>query len=249
MSVEITGKLQPVHHQTAPLRSKIIATLRNAIETGVLQPGARLIERDLCEQLNVSRTSLREALRELEADGVLAHTERGLVVDVLSRRDAENIYRIRAALESLLIEQFIHCADQAEVERLEADGVALKSAYRSGDVPRILAAKRAFYDRICLGAQNALAFDIINRLVLRTSSLRVLSLSQKKRQQQSIKEIELILEAIRERDLEAARAAAVAHVENSARSALGKQDEALIQMPSEKATSALRRKTRMRTTN
>lgn len=249
MSVEITGKLQPVHHQTAPLRSKIIASIRSAIETGVLQPGARLIERDLCEQLNVSRTSLREALRELEGDGVLTQTERGLVVDVLTRRDAENIYRIRAALESLLIDQFIQHADQAEVGRLDADGATLKAAYKSGDVPLIIAAKRAFYDRICVGAQNELAFDIINRLVLRTSSLRVLSLTQTKRQQQSIKEIETILQAIRKRDVEAARLAAVKHVENSAISALGKHDEALIELPSEKAAAAVRRKNKSRITN
>src|SRR6202020_2082202 len=65
MATEVAARLEPLQHQSAPLRNKIIATLRNAIETGLLAPGARLVERDLCGQLNVSRTSLREALREL----------------------------------------------------------------------------------------------------------------------------------------------------------------------------------------
>ena len=68
-------KLAPLRYEAAPLRNQIISALRSAIETGVLQPGERLFERTLCEQLNVSRTSLREALRELQALGVLSQTE------------------------------------------------------------------------------------------------------------------------------------------------------------------------------
>jgi DNA-binding GntR family transcriptional regulator len=84
----------------------------------------------------------------------------------------------------------------------------------------MLVAKRAFYDRICAGAQNAIAFDIINRLVLRTSVLRRRSLQRRERQAQSIKEIDLLLAAIARRDIVAAREAALTNVANSARSAL-----------------------------
>ena len=109
---------------------------------------------------------------------------------------------------------------RVELARLEADGLVLKKAYLSGSVDRILASKHAFYDRICSGAQNALAFDIINALVLRTSSLRTPSLARKERQQQSVKEIDAILEAIRARNVAAAKRAAIAHVENAAVAAL-----------------------------
>lgn len=215
-----TTKLAPVEHQTAPLRNKIIAALRSAIETGVLQPGARLVERDLCAQLNVSRTSLREALRELQAEGVLFQTRaRGLSVGVVDREEAANAYRIRAVLEALAVEQFIERAGENDVKSLVRDAEALKAAYRSGDVSKILVSKRRFYDRICSGAQNALAFDLINRLVLRTSSLRSRSLARKERQAQSVAEIDAIVEAIRSRDVDGARRAAVAHVNNSMTSA------------------------------
>lgn len=225
MSGVKSGKLAPLQHQAAPLRNKIISALRRAIETGLLQPGARLVERDLCEQLNVSRTSLREALRELQADGILSHTEsRGLVVSVLSNEEAENAYRIRAVLEALIVEQFIERADEAERARLAADGRLLKKVYLSGSVERILASKRMFYDRICSGAQNALAFDILNRIVLRTSALRSRSIARKPRQLQSVKEIDAILQAIRARDIPAAKHAATVHVESSAKSALGTPD-------------------------
>ena len=222
MTGEVIARLAPLQVQSAPLRNKIISALRNAVETGLLQPGARLIERDLCEQLNVSRTSLREALRELQAEGVLAHTEnRGLTVAVLTREDAENAYRLRAVLEALVIEQFIERASEAEVGMLANDGRELEAAYRSGSLTRMFSAKRTFYDRICTGARNGLAFDIINRLVLRTSTLRSRSLSRPERQQQSVAEITAIVAAVSARDAGAAKAAAVTHVEHSAASALG----------------------------
>jgi DNA-binding GntR family transcriptional regulator len=226
LPAKLSARLSPVEHHPAPLRNKIITALRGAIETGVLQPGARLVERDLCEQLNVSRTSLREALRELEAEGVLLQTgARGLSVAVIDREEASNAYRIRAVLEALVVAQFIEHADEREVRNLVKDADALKAAYRSGDVGRIVVAKRQFHDRICTGADNALAFDIINRLVLRTSSLRSRSLARKARQAQSIEEIDAIVDAIRARDVEVARRAAAAHVEHSMASVFSVFDE------------------------
>jgi DNA-binding GntR family transcriptional regulator len=217
----MTGKLAPIRTESAPLRNRIIASLRSAIETGLLQPGERLIERDLCEQLSVSRTSLREALRELQALGVLAQTDnRGLVVGTLSAEDAANVYSIRAVLEALVVGQFVERASDKQVDRLRSFGDTLKKAYLSGSVEHILRAKRAFYDCICSGAQNALAFDIINRLTLRTSMLRSRSLARKARQKESVKEIETILAAIEARDAEAAKRAAATHVVHASRSAL-----------------------------
>jgi DNA-binding GntR family transcriptional regulator len=214
-------KLSPVKHQPAPLRNKIIAALRSAIETGVLTPGTRLIEKNLCDQLSVSRTSVREALRELQADGIFEpDSARGLTISAISREEAENAYRIRSVLEALVVEQFIEKADDAAVRDLLRQGDALKQAYRSGVLAAIIEAKRAFYDRICTGADNAIAFAIINRLVLRTSSLRRHSLSRKERQLQSIKEIDSLMKAIHKRDIEGARQAALDHVKNSSRSAL-----------------------------
>jgi DNA-binding GntR family transcriptional regulator len=215
-------KLSPVQHQAAPLRNKIIAALRSAIETGILAPGTRLVEKDLCDQLNVSRTSLREALRELQAEGIFEPmSARGLTVGTISREDAENAYRIRSVLEALVVEQFIEKAGDNEVRDLARSGKTLKQAYRSGVLQTIIERKRAFYDRICTGADNAIAFDIVNRLVLRTSSLRRHSLSRKERQMQSIREIDRLIKAIQSRDIDAARQAALEHVKNSARSALG----------------------------
>ena len=206
--------------QAAPLRNQIIASLRRAIELGHLLPGTRLIEKDLCAQLGVSRTSLREALRELQAQGIVEHRgARGLAVGAISHEDAENVYRIRAALEALIVEQFIEKASAEEIGSLASESEALKEAYRSGELDRIVVAKRSFYDRICSGARNPIAFDLLGHLVLRTSSLRSRSLTRKERQRQSIKEIDALVGAIERRDLESARRIAAEHVMHSAQSA------------------------------
>lgn len=215
-------RLAPLRQPSAPLRNKIITALRSAIETGLLVPGQRLIEKDLCDQLAVSRTSLREALRELQAEGILEYnSSRGLSVSRISIENAKNAYRIRAVLEALAVEQFIEHADDAQLKELRQEGERLKRAYRGGVLEEILLAKRTFYDRICAGAKNPMVFDMISRLVLRTSSLRKISLSRKARHQQSIAEIEALLDAIQRRDVRRARAAAIEHVNNSALSALG----------------------------
>lgn len=215
------GKLSPLQYESAPLRNKIINSLRSAVESGMLEPGRRLVEKDLCEQLNVSRTSLREALRQLQAEGILANTSnRGLTVVNISREDAANIYRIRAGLEALIVEQFVEKAADEQVEELRRNAETLKGEYRTGDANRIIAAKRAFYDLICSVAGNPIAFDLLSKLTLLTSPLRRPSLARRERQAQSIVEIDAIVDAITRRDVAAARAAAVRHVTNSAHSAL-----------------------------
>jgi len=218
-------RLAPLKQQSAPLRHQIIASLRKAIELGILAPGTRLIEKELCAELAVSRTSLREALRELQAQGILQYTAtRSLAVSAISREDAENVYRIRATIEALIVEQFIEKADEAAIEGLAREAEALKAAYRSGELERIVVGKRNFYDRVCAGAENPIAFDIINHLVLRTSSLRARSLLRRERQQESIAEIDALIRAIARRDAAAARQIASEHVSHSARSALGNEE-------------------------
>src|SRR5665647_1489046 len=102
MSFLSKAGLAPVEHEAAPLRRKISASLRHAVQSGALLPGARLVEKDLCLELNVSRTSLRESLRELEAEGLIERGTRGVIVAKITEEEARNIYGVREALEGLV---------------------------------------------------------------------------------------------------------------------------------------------------
>lgn len=219
---EITKhSLNPILLETAPLRTKIIESMREAIELGVLQPGERLVEKNLCLQLGVSRTSLREALRELESEGIIAQTSpRGLTVIRISRRDAENIYCIRADIEALVVEQYIEAATDQDFEALQGICNELLNAYGEGSFTGIIQAKRVFYHHICSVADNAVALELLSRLTLRTAQLRRSSVTRSERQSQSIAEIRHLAAMIAERDVEKARTAALQHVQHAAASAI-----------------------------
>lgn len=223
MSLPPTGAplgIGPIGQESAPLRRKLVATLRRLIETGRLPAGQRLIEKDLCSELAVSRTVLREALRELEVDGLLVAGARGLSVAVLSRAEAENIYAVRAALEALVARQFCTRADAAAIAALDATLDALHRAYESDALGTMLDAKLDFYRTLCAGAANPVARDLLDRLNARISLLRARSLADPARKHTSLAEIEALVDALRRRDGVGAAALAERHVAEAARAAL-----------------------------
>ncbi|CAK9057035.1 Uncharacterized HTH-type transcriptional regulator YdhC, partial [Durusdinium trenchii] len=162
-----------------------------------------LVEKDLCVQLNVSRTSLREALRELEGEGVVAQeSARGLTVVKISQRDAQNIYRIRADVEALIFEQFLMNADDTELAEAMRLCDAMVLSYETGAFSGIVEAKRRFYDHMCNVADNRVARDLLAKLTLRTAQLRRRSVVRKERQEQSILEITALKEALSSRPVQ-----------------------------------------------
>lgn len=214
--------LGPVRQESAPLRRKISSRLRQAIETGALPAGTRLVEKSLCTELNVSRTSLRESLRELEAEGLLASGPKGLIVAEIAQEEALNIYAVRGALEALVAEQFVARADDAAMAALETATGILAKAYRARKVEGIVAAKAEFYEVLCTGARNLIALEMLTRVNSRINRLRYLSLSRPRRAPESIAEIRDLVAALKRRDRAAARAIAAHHVNAAAEAALGR---------------------------
>lgn len=211
----MTSALAPLKLSRAPLRDAIVSALRGAMETGELAPGAPLVERSLCVQLGVSRPCLREALRELEVEGVVAKRgARGLAVAEATLSEARAAYSIRSAIQVLLVGQFIERADDAQHTRFRVETKALTAAYRSGRLDAILSAKRAFYASLCDGADNPLAQGIIEKLCLRVSALRSRALGRRERNTLSIREIERVADAILRRDRAEGQQAMLDHMES-----------------------------------
>ncbi|MFT4095626.1 MAG: GntR family transcriptional regulator [Rhodoblastus sp.] len=216
-----TFGLGPVRQETAPLRRKITSALRRAIESGALPPGSRLVEKDLCAELNVSRTSLRESLRELESEGLVTISAKGLVVTEISASEAQNIYAVRGVLEGLLVEQFARRATDAAMTDLDVAARELTAAYAEGAIDRIMAAKTEFYETLCAGADNFVVLELLSRLNTRINRLRFASLSRPRRAAVSIKEIHELVAALKRRDGAQAREIAVQHIDAAAEAALG----------------------------
>src|ERR1700761_8226731 len=112
------------------LRHQIVERLKEAIELGQFAPGARLIDRELCERMGVSRTSIREALRELEAAGLITTLpNKGSIVSVVSPEMARSIYEVRAVLEGLAARLFARRASLQQIADLKQAVDDLASLY------------------------------------------------------------------------------------------------------------------------
>jgi len=86
----------------APVRRQVVTSFRSAIVSGRFQPGDRLIEKELCDLTGASRTSVREALRQLETEGLVELiSNKGPVVASTDMNQAPSVYQVRLALESL----------------------------------------------------------------------------------------------------------------------------------------------------
>ena len=203
------------------LRERLVARLREAIARGHFVPGERLRERALCESTGVSRSSLREALRELESEGLVTSIpNRGIIVSRIDPDLARSTFELRGALESLAVRLFVSRAGPQEVEALTAAFAALRGAYKSGEPDKIYDSKRAFYDALLKGAASPLLGPPLKSIHVRVSQLRAASLAQPSRSAESLREFEALFDAIRRGDADGAERACRLHVENAAKAAL-----------------------------
>jgi DNA-binding GntR family transcriptional regulator len=223
---EPTDLASQVERVAAPLREQVSDILRREIVEMRLRPGQRLVERELIERLGVSRTTIREALRQLAAEGLVRTIpQKGAIVAVPSWKEAAEVYEVRALLEGAAAREFAERASDNQVAALKR---ALRVVDRraAADDPRgLLAAKGHFYEVFFDGAGNATIRQIIEGLQARVAVLRAASLHAPNRPQQSVIEIRAIVDAVERRDPQAASDAAMFHVRQAARMAFSQIGE------------------------
>ncbi|GAA2090015.1 GntR family transcriptional regulator [Pseudolysinimonas kribbensis] len=212
----------------APLREQVIAALRQAILDFQLKPGQRLVERELIEQLGVSRTTIREALRELTSEGLVTVVpQRGAMVSAPSLEEAIDLYEVRASLESLVVQHFVERASDEEIDKLrETVRDVAKVAEKTADTREILGAKDAFYLVLIAGARSAALQQLIEGIQARVQVLRATSLSEQGRPHEMVAELEAIVDAIAARDAPLASKLTAEHIRKASVTALHSLREA-----------------------
>jgi DNA-binding GntR family transcriptional regulator len=198
----------------APIRAQVEEKLRLAIVDGRFLPGEHLSDRELSGIFKVSRTVIREAVRRLEAEGLVTSIpHRGQFVSIVSADEASQIYAVRGVLEGLAGKGFAENATDAQMEQLRKIFEELVSANKTAaGGGALLAIKRRFYDVLLSGCGNAYVTRMLNQMLNKNSQLRATSLSVSGRLQDTITEIRLILHAIELRAPEEAWKACVDHV-------------------------------------
>lgn len=214
----VSSDLESLRIATPPatLREIALDRVRGAIVAGSFPPGSRLVERTLCDRLGVSRSVVREVIRHLEAEGLVEMAKQGPVVARLEWEDAQQIYAIRALLESAAVADCAATADAATKATLSEILDQLDANAAAHEPTAMLDATIEFYRAIFTSSGHHVAWEIVARLNSRISRLRVMTLGTNNRTVSGPARLRTILEAIHRNDPDAAATACRQHITEAA---------------------------------
>lgn len=203
-------------YQDQSLRGRVFQKIREEILTGVYKDGDELREITLGEKLGVSRTPVREALRQLELEGLVTIVpNKGAYVNAITRKDVEDIYKIRSLLEGLCARWATRNITEKQIEELEE--IILLSEFhlnRKGTLEaRQVSELDGKFHRVLYEASNSRILEhLLTDFHKYVKMARQLSIGSPDRAGQSVEEHRAILEAIRNKDEDLAERLADEHV-------------------------------------
>jgi DNA-binding GntR family transcriptional regulator len=205
------NRIQPDSY--LPLRLQAYTVLREAIVSGRLKPGERVVEDRVCGELGISRSPLREALRRLEGEGLVTILpRRGVVVTELSMRDGTDLFAVREALEGLAARLAARHITSEQLGRLREICQAMEARIAAGELGQLAELNTEFHEHIVEASHNRWIreFLMATRAQIRlvySSSLEILD-----RAPGSLAEHRLIVDALAQHDAERAERMAREHV-------------------------------------
>lgn len=197
-----------------PLRDVVFEHLRNSILNGDLAPGERLMEVQLAEQLGVSRTPVREAIRKLELEGLVVMVARkGAYVADVSVKDILDVLEVRSVLEGLGAALAAERMTDDEMEELELISYHFKRHIENNDIEGMIEKDMQFHDRIIQSTRNPKLIQIAQSLQEQVQRFRITYFSEYTKSKELLGEHQSILEAIANRDSAMAQKMAQNHID------------------------------------
>ena len=197
------------------LHQEVGSRLRQRIVEGHIAPGAKLNERELSEQLQVSRTPLREAIKMLAAEGLVELLpNRGAVVAQMSEQDVVDTFEVIAGLEGqsgALAAQRIDDAALAEIRALHCE---MRAAHARRDLPTYYRMNMAIHQHINAAARNRVLTQTYNSVNARLQALRFRSNFDEAKWARAVEEHERMVEALAARDAAGLHDLLVLHLEH-----------------------------------
>lgn len=208
-----------VDRPPALIRDQVAAQIRDAITNLEFMPGQIVSERELCEATTASRATVREALRQLQTEGLIVSTNgRGSAVARLSADAARQVYEVRSQLEGLAGRLFAERADDSDRRALRLALIRVEESV--DDNRQLVKAKNQFYVALIAGGGNVELKQLLETINRRVISVRSVSLSKPGRPRESIDEVRAICDAAVSGDADLAEKLCRQHVENAAAAAL-----------------------------
>lgn len=198
------------------LTTIIFEKIREDILSDVYDNGDKIVEAKLAEKLGVSRTPVREALKQLELDGLVENIpNRGVVVKGVSKKDISDIFTIRKAIEGIAAEWCINRISKKTLQELK-DIYDLMEFYTfKGDVEKISELNTKFHEVIYCSTNSRYLEQILRDFQIFIKSTRNKSLKVKGRLKEALKEHKAILAAIEDKNVEKTKVAMEYHVNKS----------------------------------
>ena len=198
------------------LREKIFLKLRQDILDGRYKAGDSLVELKLAEEMGVSRTPVREAIRQLELEGlVYSIPNKGVFVEGITSQDIEDIYAIRECMEGLAARWAIERMDEQSLKELENLCELMEFYTGKGDLDRVGELNSKFHDLIFESTNSKPLKQILSDFQYYIGNIRLASLKSPGRAEQSLKEHKAIVEAFKDRDVERGERVLVEHIRNT----------------------------------
>jgi DNA-binding GntR family transcriptional regulator len=192
---------QNIHRPT--LHEELVERLRNLVVEDTLKPGEKVPEKDLCEAFGVSRTPLREALKVLASEGLVAlEANRGARVAKVTRAELEKTFPVIAVLEELAGELACRNLSDAEIDEIEKRHDAMIKAYLAKDRKAYFQANQDIHNALIEGARNDILESHHRLLASRVRRARFMANLSDDRWAQAIREHEQMMEKLHERDAE-----------------------------------------------
>lgn len=198
-----------------PLRDVVFKKLRQAILTGELKPGERLMEIRLAEKLGVSRTPIREAIRKLELEGLVVMTpRRGAEVAEITEKSLKDVLEVRRALDILSAELACDRITDEEKEKLREACQDFEQAVKTNDLRKIAQCDVALHDIIVESTGNSRLGRLVNDLAEQMYRYRFEYIKDQSQHKNLVKEHRLIFDAILEGNKKNAAKYAKLHIDN-----------------------------------
>lgn len=212
ISRPVEDMLEKIEARPQTLRLIALDRVRDAIMEGQIAPGERLVERTLGDRLGVSRSVIREVIRNLESEGLVENSAAGPRLSTITPMQARQIYEIRMQLESSAAAACAEAASASTIAELREALANIAAAHKAKDPIGALRASTHFYEVIFRTGEHDIAWEIVQRLNSRISQMRAMTLSVVGRQTAGLTRLSRIVEAISNRDAAAAAEACREHV-------------------------------------
>lgn len=198
------------------VREAVYDTLKQAIISGKLTRGTRIVETEYADMLHISRTPLREALRKLQEDGLLEYVaNKGVFVQSFTLEDVEEIYTIRNSLEMLTIGHIIRNATEPDIAYLKSLLLEIDRLMEDSSLEEILKVSRKFHAHIINISRLARVISAIRYQEEYINNFSLISIQKESRKQEAQDEHYRIVECIARHDEAGLRRIVQRHIERS----------------------------------